>query len=396
MWNTFVKRTYLDHASATPLLPEALSAMNDAEARFANPGSIHSEGVAARGLLEDSREKIAGKFGVKPRQVVFTSGLTESNNLAILGFARRLELSGARFADTHWITTSIEHASVLEAFVEIERKGGIVTRVGPDERGIIAPEALRAALRPETVLVSVGWGNNEIGVVQDISALTRVVRAALPKKPVIFHSDAGQCPLYYSPQMHTLGVDVLSVGAGKLYGPRSSGALCVLDPSRFAPMVLGGEHEGGLRAGTEDVVPAVGFARALEVIARERSSEAARLGKLRDELALALAAKIPGIVFNGDRKHTLPHMLNVSIPDINSEYLVLALDAKGFALSTRSACESSAARSHVVHALGGAPPTAQWRSSNTLRISLGRDTSDSDVKRFAGTLVALLKDLPRA
>ncbi|MDZ4227383.1 MAG: aminotransferase class V-fold PLP-dependent enzyme, partial [Patescibacteria group bacterium] len=290
MWNTFTKkRIYLDHASATPVLPEALSAMNDAEARFANPGSIHSDGVAARALLEDSREKIASEFGVKPRQIVFTSGLTESNNLAILGFARRRELSGARLSGTHWITTSIEHASVLEVFAEIERRGGTVTRIMPDERGIIAPEALRAAMRPDTVFVSIGWGNNEIGSVQDISALTRVARAALTKHPVIFHSDAGQCPLYYSPQMHTLGVDVLSVGAGKLYGPRSSGVLCVLDPSGFAPVIFGGGQEGGLRAGTEDVVPSVGFARALEIIARERGAEAVRLGKMRDELARALA-----------------------------------------------------------------------------------------------------------
>lgn len=359
--------------------------MNDAEAAFANPGGIHREGVAAKAALEEARKGIARELGAKPGQIIFTSGLTESNNLAILGLARRLEMSGIALNGTHWITTSIEHSSVLETFAEVERRGGVVTHLEPDERGIISPETLQRALRPETVCVSVGWGNNEIGVVQELSELARVIRAHAVRTPVLFHSDAGQAPLYRSPHVHTLGVDMMSFGAGKLYGPRSSGALYVGDVSRLAPIIVGGNQEKGLRAGTEDVVPAVGFAAAFKIAARDRVPESRRLSKLRDELADSLIERISGLVINGSRVHALPHMLNVSIPDINAEYMALALDREGVALSTRSACNANEARSHVIAALGG----PAWRAANTLRISLGRATTARDMRRIAETIAKL-------
>lgn len=360
--------------------------MNDAEAAYANPGAIHREAVAAKALLEESRKDIAYELGAKSGQIIFTSGLTESNNLAILGLARRLEMLGTPLPDTHWITTAIEHSSVLEAFAEVERRGGTVTHIEPDERGLISPEALQRALRPNTVFVSIGWGNNEIGVVQELSQLARVIHAHPSQTPVVFHSDAGQAPLYLSAHVHTLGVDACSLGAGKLYGPRSSGALYVADTSRFAPVIVGGNQEKGLRAGTEDVVPAVGFAQALKIATRDRASESKRLVQLRDGLAGALAERIPGLMVNGSLAHALPHMLNISIPDINAEYMVLALDRQGIALSTRSACNANEARSHVVAALGG----PAWRARNTLRISLGRATSARDVRRIAETVPACI------
>ncbi|MBI4087768.1 cysteine desulfurase [Candidatus Kaiserbacteria bacterium] len=377
------RRIYLDNASATPLIPEVRVAMRGSEDTFGNPGSIHREGVAAKAALEEARKGIAHELEAKSGQIIFTSGLTESNNLAILGFARKLEMSDTELSDTHWVTTSIEHSSVLEPFSEIERRGGTVTHIEPDQRGLISAEALRNALRPNTVFVSIGWANNEIGVVQPLSELSRIIRAHPSTKPIIFHSDAGQAPLYLSPRVHTLGIDLFSLGAGKLYGPRGTGALYVADASRLAAHIVGGGQEKGLRSGTEEVVLAAGFAAALDVVSRERAEEARRLGNLRDELAASVLSRIPDAIVNGDLKHTLPHMLNVSIPNISAEYLVLALDRAGIALSTRSACNAGESRSHVVAALGG----SAWRAANTLRISLGRETRARDAKRLVEALV---------
>ena len=374
------RRVYLDYASATPLMKEALDAMNGAEKHFANPGSIHKEGVEAKRLLEGARESIAAELGCKARQVIFTSGLTESNNLGVLGLARKLQIRGVPLSETHWITSSIEHSSVLEAFGEVERLGGKVTFVEPDTRGIVLPEPLARALRPDTVLVSIGWANNEIGTIQPLSALARTIREyeRAEKSSVVFHSDAGQGPLYRSPQVHSLGVDMFALGSGKLYGPRTIGALYVRDPDTLAPIIFGGGQEKGLRSGTEKVVPAVGFAKALEIVTQERARESKRLGSMRDDLAREIVAHVPTAILNGDLKHALPHMLNISIPgEKTGEYLALALDHHGLAISTKSACREGEADSHVVAALAGEP----WRARATLRFSLGRETTQGDLTR---------------
>ena len=188
------RRVYLDHASATPVLPDVVSTMRSQEAIFANPGAIHAEGVAAKRVLEEARKTIAGELGCKPRQVCFTSGLTESNNLGVLGFARKLALSGTSLENTHWVVSSIEHDSVLECFAEIERLGGNVSHVDPDAKGILTPEKVARALRPETVFVSIGWANNEIVVVQPLRAIARVLRAGRTGARVLFHSDARHGP----------------------------------------------------------------------------------------------------------------------------------------------------------------------------------------------------------
>lgn len=385
------KRIYLDYASATPVLPEALKAFADASALFANPGGIHAEGVVARRALETSRASIAAHLGVKAREIMFTSGLTESNNLAVVGFARSLERIRHILKGTHWIVSSIEHSSVLECFAEVERMGGEVSFAEPKESGIIKPAKIAALLRPETVFLSVGWGNNEIGTVQPLSAIARALRSheREHRTRVIFHSDAGQAPLYISPQAHTLGVDLFALGGGKLYGPRGVGCLYASTRADLAPILFGGGQERGLRAGTEEVALAAGFTKALDIVARERAKEVKRLKVLRDELAVQLVARIPGCIVNGDLKYTLPHILNISIPVVNAEYLVLLLDRAGIALSTKSACREGESASHVVRALGG----ERWRAENTLRISLGRATTRASLTHF---LSALLECAPKA
>lgn len=371
--------------------------LSDASAIFANPGGIHAEGVAARRVLEKSRERIALHLGVKAREIIFTSGLTESNNLAILGFARALYAARRTLKDTHWVVSSIEHSSVLECFAEVERMGGEVSHVEPKGSGIIMPEKVSSALRPDTVFLSVGWGNNETGVIQPLSAIARKLRVheRAHKTRVVFHCDAGQAPLYVSPQAHTLGVDMLSLGSSKLYGPRGIGCFYVSRRTDLAPTVFGGGQERGLRAGTEEVALAAGFAEALDVVAHERASESRRLQKLRDELARSLVARVLGVLINGDLKRVLPHMLNISIPDINAEYLVLLLDRAGVALSTKSACRQGESASHVVQALGPAGPAepAGWRAKNTLRISFGRATTKAHLARVLKTL---MENIPKA
>lgn len=379
------KRVYLDYASAPPVRPEALAAMRRAEALPGNPGAIHAEGVAAKTALSEARERIAASLNVKPREVVFTSGLSEANNLAVLGLARALERVRRTLDGTHWIVSSIEHASVLECFAEIERLGGSVTHIDPDHRGLLMAAHVAESLRPETVFVSVGWANNEIGVVQPLGDISRAIRQHEENRgtTVLLHADAGQAPLYVPTTAHSLGVDLLSLGSNKLYGPHGAGALYLSNRAELAGLIRGGKQERGLRAGTENVALAAGFAAAYECAIAERESEVKRIRELRDELWRLIAARLPDAQVNGSLEHALPHMLNISIPGIQSEYVALTLDHAGIAVSTKSAChEGEESRSHVVEALGG----ELWRAQNTLRFSLGRETTRRDVAYAAEAL----------
>ena len=370
------KRIYLDNASSTLPLVEALRATHEAEKLVGNPGAIHFEAVEAKRVLTDAREKVAKQLACKAREVLFTSGLTESNNLATLGVARKLQMQGTDLSNTHWIVSSIEHSSVLECFAEIERLGGSITHIDPDARGIISPEEVVRALRSETVLISIGWANNEIGVIQPLRDITRLVREKQPT--VLMHSDAGQAPLSIPPQVHTLDVDLLSLGSNKLYGPHGVGALYIGKRVELAGIILGGSQERNLRAGTENVALAAGFAEAMYRIGIERQSEARRIRILRDKLMRGLLAAAPDALVNGDSERAIPHMLNISVPNIQSEYLTLALDRLGVAISTKSACEEGEESfSHVVREL----PGPNWRAENTLRFSLGRETNDADIAR---------------
>ncbi len=400
------RHIYLDYASATLILPAATRAVTNAQQLFGNPGSIHADGVAAAKFLKVSREKIAHELGCKAREIIFVSGGTEGNNLAILGYARMIglrkimrnslssDLKGSQgpsfgISYTHWIVSSIEHPSVLECFGEVERLGGKVDFVDPDGSGIIQPEAVAHLLRPETVFISVGWSNSEIGVIQPLAQIARVLRVheKAHGTSVIFHSDSGQAPLYLGATVHSLDIDLLTLDSGKLYGPRGIGALYLNNRVTLAPIMLGGSQERGLRAGSENVALAAGFAEALRSIASQRNAESKRLQKLRDDLAREIVTHIPDIIVNGDLVRSLPHMLNISVPNIKSEYVVLALDHAGISISTKSACREGEARdSHVVKMLGG----DTWRAQNTLRFSLGRDTTTGDCSHIIETLVRMI------
>ena len=391
------RRIYLDYASATPVRKEARRAYEEASGFVGNPGSIHQEGVEAKLSLEESRSAIAKELGCKAREIMFTASLTESNNLAILGHANNLmstrKATPCGLEGTHWIVSSIEHQSVLECFGEIERRGGKVTHIDPEANGVVSAQKLANALRPETVLVSIGWANSEIGTIQPVREISFAIQVHEKKVggAVLLHSDAGQGPLYLSPEVHTLGVDLFSLGSGKLYGPRGIGALYMGKRCELAPVIIGGGQERSMRAGTEAPALAAGFASVLRAAEEERHSESVRLRKLRDQLAEDLMVRIPNAVVNGDIEEMLPHMLNISIPGINSEYVVLALDRAGVAVSTKSACsEGRLNESHVVAAL----PGGSERSQSTIRCSLGRDTTEKDTFYFRDQLTEILKKMP--
>jgi len=392
------QRIYLDYASATPVCEDAARASARAAAIFANPGSIHADGIAARDALAEARAVIARELAVKSRELVFTSGGTEGNNLAILGFARKRLLADGTLEGTHWLVSSIEHPSVLECFGEVERLGGAVEFIDPQQDGRITPESVALKLRTETVFVSIGWANSEIGTVQSLADISCVIRdfeknnitsrkvdTSFPSfstlHNIIFHTDMGQAPVYKYPHVHTLGVDIATLDSGKLYGPRGIGAVYLNNRVELAPVLLGGGQERGLRAGTENVALAAGFAAAMQWAAARRESETKRLEPLREELWRIVREKYPGVVRNGSAAHVLPHILNVSLPDVDTEYLTLRLDAKGIAVSTKSACrEKGDKRSHVVEALCGEADA--WRAGCTLRFSLGAHTDASALTRI--------------
>lgn len=390
MFGFFKKRIYLDYASATQVLGVAEAAQHAAESLVGNPGAIHAEGVRALKELEKARASLALELQCKPREIIFTSGLTEADNLALVGFARALERTARTLKGTHWIVSAIEHPSVLACFSEIERMGGDVTHITPSSTGRITAESVRAALQQNTVCVSVGWANSETGTVQPIREISQAIRAfeQSNRTHIFFHSDAGQAPVYLFPHVHMLGVDALSLGANKLYGPHGIGALFIADSSLLARTLFGGGQEKGLRPGTESVALACGFAAAVSEVGKRRAAESVRVKTLRDELLATLTRDIPELIVNTDMRHALPHMCNVSLPGMTGEYLTLALDMRGIAVSTKSACrEGESTVSHVVGLLG----TPEWRSAHTLRFSLGYGTTKSDIKRTGAALKELFK-----
>lgn len=382
----------MDYASAPPVLPAALRAMAEAHHLIGNPGAIHTEAVSAAEALENARTRIAAQLSVKAREIIFTSGLTESNNLALIGYARALERTRRTLKGSHWLVSAIEHTSVLDCFGEIERMGGTVEHIMPDEKGRVTPDAVRAMLRKETVLVSVGWANNEMGTIQQLGKIRTVLEAHEKQHAtnVLLHSDAGQAPLYLPNTAHTLRVDMLSLGGNKLYGPHGIGALFLSGRVDLVRAMQGGPQERKLRPGTESVALARGFAAAYEAIAQQREKESKRIRVIRDAMAAELLAGISGLAINGDLEHSLPHMLNISVPKIQSEYITLALDKEGIAVSTKSACrEGEESESHVVAALDG----EAWRAKTTLRFSLGADTTARDATRAAKTLIRLVNSI---
>jgi cysteine desulfurase len=361
-----MKTIYMDHSATTPVRAEVVEAMLPYyRERFGNASSVHAAGRAARQAVEEAREKIASLLGASPEEIVFTSGGTESDNFAIRGVA-------AEAGGGHLITSAVEHEAVLNTCDALEAAGFEVSVVPVDEYGRVDPEELRAALRPETALVSVMTANNEVGTVQPVKALAAVAAQA----GVPFHTDAVQAVGKIPVDVEELGVDLLALSGHKFYGPKGVGVLYIRSGTKIEPVQTGGHHEQGRRAGTENVPGIVGMARALELACGEMEEEARRLRALRDHLQEGLMGSLTDVRLNGHPAERLHHILNMSFTNTEGESLLLSLDALGVAVSTGSACTSGTLEpSHVLTAMGIPPEVAH----GSLRFSLGRSNTGEEV-----------------
>jgi cysteine desulfurase len=373
---TTAKVIYLDYAATAPVDPRIVQRMLGClgpDGVYANASSSHAPGRQARALVEAARQSAARLFGAGVGDIYWTSGATESNNLAIFGTAR-----GAGGGARHIVTTRIEHKAVLDPCGRLEKEGVAVTYVDAESDGRIDPARVAAALRPETVLVSVMHANNETGVINDIGAIGAVCRA----RRVPFHVDAAQSAGRVAVDVAAMGIDLLSVSAHKMYGPKGAGLLYV-HPTRRAgllPLQFGGGQERGLRSGTLPVHQIVGLGAACEIAAAEGRVESARLAALRERLWSALQT-IPGVVLNGHPTERLPGTLNVAFPGVEGESLLFALPE--LALSSGSACSSDSDEpSYVLRALGRDVQTAQ----SSLRFSIGRFTTPADIDTAAAAV----------
>lgn len=368
-----MRRIYMDHSATTPVAPEVLEAMLPYfREKYGNASSLHAFGREARDAVESARESLASLIGASPEEIYFTSGGTESDNLALKGVA----LSGR---GRHIITTSIEHPAVLEVCRSLERMGFDVTYVSVDDQGIVDPAEVERAIRDDTVLISVMHANNEIGTIQPVERIAEIASS----RDILLHTDAVQTVGKIPVNVDDLGVDLLSVSAHKFYGPKGVGALYVRKGTRIESLIQGGGHERGLRSGTENVPGIVGMGRAAELASEIMEKEAERLTVLRDRLKKFVLSNIEDSWLNGHPVKRLPINLNFGFGRVEGESLLLYLDSKGIAVSTGSACSSKKLEpSHVLRAIGLDPV----RCHGSLRITLGRDNTQEDVD-YAGECI---------
>jgi cysteine desulfurase len=369
---------YLDNAATTPLDPRVAAAMAPhLGERFGNPSSLHRTGRAARAAVDEARAQVARLLAAEPDEIVFTASGTEADNLALCGVFGRDGAAGG-----HLVASAIEHPAIMECCRRLERRGVAVTHVPPGPDGIVAPETLASALRPDTRLVSLMAANNVVGTVQPIAELSRLARS----RGALFHTDAVQAAGRIPLDVRANPIDLLSLSAHKLYGPQGVGALFVRRGVGLEPLVVGGGQERGLRSATENVAGLVGFGRAAEIAAGELSADASRLVRLRDRLLDAITSALPCAYLVGHRFRRLPGHLCLGFAGFEGEAikLLLALDEAGIAVSSGSACSVHHAGepSHVLVAMGFDP----IRARGSLRVTLGRFNTDADADAFLAAL----------
>jgi cysteine desulfurase len=379
-----VQHFYFDHNATTPVAPEVLETMVPCLGQvYGNASSIHYFGQAAKQKLETARRQLAALIHANPAEVVFTSGGTEADNLAVFGVVRAASRTHA-----HLIVSAIEHPAVLACAAQLEREGVAVTRLPVGDGGTVDPEDVRRALRPETVLVSIMHANNELGTVQPIAEISRIAHEA----GVPLHVDGVQALGKIAVEVDALGVDLYSMSGHKLYAPKGVGALYVRKGTKLAPLTFGGHHERDRRPGTENVPGIAAFGAACELAGRTLAAESERLSSLRDRLETRVLKRISGTGVNGARGNRTPNTSNIYFDAVDGEAMVIALDLRGFAVSTGSACSSGAITpSHVLTALG----LSADRARSSLRFSLGRSNTAEQVDALVDALEASVTHLRR-
>lgn len=377
-----MKLVYMDHNATTPVDSEVLEVMHPYFAQnFYNPSSIYSRAQEVREKVEEARNKVAMLLNAEPAEIIFTSGGTEANNQAIIGGARANMKKGK-----HVITSAIEHHAVLDTCLRLEEEGFEVTVLPVDEYGIVNPESLKNAIRPETVLVSIMYANNEVGTVQDIKTLAHIAH----QNGSLFHTDAVQAVGKIKVDVKELGVDMLSISAHKFYGPKGIGCLYVKKGVKVESLLTGGGQENRMRAGTENTPGIIGLGKAAELIMKRREDMERRIKELEEILRKGIKEKIPDVIFTGHPQNRVPGCVSVCFKYIEGESMLLLLDQQGIMASSGSACSSKSLKaSHVLLAMGIPHEIAH----GSLRLSLGKDTKKEDIEHVLAVLPKVVEKL---
>lgn len=379
-----MKQIYVDHAAATPMDAEVLEAMQPYFAElFYNPSATYLPAQKVTEALEEGRKQIAEILGVKAREITFVAGGTEGNNLAISGVL-------AKFPNCSVTVSTIEHDSVRHVAEKFNCSAAFVT-----EQGRVDVDDLRAKIRDDTVLVSVMLANNEVGTVQPLREISKIIKDERAKRqktgnktPIYLHTDACQAANYLDLHVSRLGVDLMTLNGGKIYGPKQSGVLYVGSHVQLAPLILGGGQERGLRSGTENVAAAVGFAVAFQKTQKLRSAETERLNQVKKVFFDLCEQKIPGAIINGSLEHRLPNNLHITLPGTDNERVLLELEKRGILAAAGSACSASSDEpSHVLKAMGVNDTDAR----SSLRLTMGRSTTEADARYLVDTLAILAR-----
>ena len=385
------KRIYLDYSASTPVREEVKKVLIENLGFFANPGTLHKEGVLAKQKLEEARAKIASAIFARQKEIIFTSGATESNNLAILGLVKNWQKNNLN-KTPHIIVSKIEHPSILEVCKKLEKEGVEVTYLDVLENGLIDIKKFKNSFKENTILVSVIFASNEIGVIQPILEISKEIRHFkkynlknhLNIFPVL-HTDASQAPMYEDINVQKIHVDMMTISSEKIYGPKGVSALFVKDGVKIDKILEGGSQEFNLRAGTENVPSILAFAKALELAVIEREIESARIREIQNYCFTLLEKNFSGkFILNGSREQRLPNNVNITFPNFDSELLVIELDAKGIAVSEKSACNTEDEESYVIENL-------RKENTGSIRISFGKDTTKSQIDFLIKSLKEILE-----
>jgi cysteine desulfurase len=386
-----MKKIYLDYAATTPMDKAVLEEMMPYFfEKFGNPSSIHQFGQEALEAVDRARQQVADFLKCSPREIIFTSGATESNNMVIKGI-----LKGSSANNPHMITSSIEHHCVLNASETVKKEGHDVTFLKVDKDGIVDPKNVRKSIKESTVLVSIMYANNEVGTIEPIAEIGKVIKEINIEREknklskIYFHTDAVQAVNYCDCNVDELGVDLLSLSGHKIYGPKGVGALYIRRGTKIRSIQQGGEQEYNLRAGTHNVPGIVGLGKAISLVPEHRK-KAEKIKKLRDYLIDEVLKNIPNTKLNGSRELRLPHNANFSFRGVEGESVLMMLDQEGIAVSTGSACSSSSLEpSHVLSAMGIPPEIAHA----SIRFTLGNDTTRADIDFVLKVLIEKINRL---
>jgi cysteine desulfurase len=404
-----MKKIYFDHSATTPIDKEVLKAMQPyLTADFGNASSLHSFGQKARAGVEEAREQLAQFLACEPKEIIFTSGATESNNLAILGIVKAFRGKDARINlrmnakmnanKLHIVTSAIEHPAVLEPCRQLGKEGVEVTYLPVTRAGFVKVEDVKKAIRPETILVSIMYVNNEVGTIQPVRGIGQLIKQINQSKiqnqksKIYFHTDAVQAANFCDCRVDFLGVDMLSLSGHKIYGPKGVGVLFVRGGTPLLPLQYGGHQERGLHSGTENVAGIVGMGKAIEIINQKPKTKNINLKikKLRDKLVEKILKIIPGAFVNGDLNQRAPGNANFCFKNVEGESILLMLDMEGIAVSTGSACSSGSLEpSHVLTAMGVPPEVTH----GSLRVTLGRENTEKEVAQLLEVLPGIVKRL---